>query len=400
MARQDPVVRLTVAVTNWPAMEAATVHLDPPFAALDVAALDANAADLVRRAAGLPIRLASKSIRCRWVLDRVLERVGFAGVMAYSLREALWLAGLGHRDILVGYPTVDRHAVRELARSHDAAAGVTLMVDSEEHLGFLLSVLPAGAEPIRLCIDVDASLRIGPVHLGVRRSPLRTASDTERLAGAITHNDAFRLVGLMFYDAQVAGLPDSSAAVRVVKRRSIVELAERRAAIVEAVRQVAPLDFVNGGGTGSLHVTGVDPTLTELAAGSGLYGPTLFDHYRDFRPHPSMFFALAVTRRPARRIVTTFGGGYVASGPAGASRLPRPTYPRRLRLLRAEGPGEVQTPVQGSAARRLALGDPVWFRHAKAGELCERFDTVQLVMPGTREAVGTPSYRGEGRNFG
>jgi D-serine deaminase-like pyridoxal phosphate-dependent protein len=385
-------------------MEQATQGLDPPFAALDVAALDANALDLVRRAAGLPIRLASKSLRCRWVLDHVLAQPGYVGVMAYSLREALWLADHGHRDVLVGYPTVERTAVRALADSPAAAAAVTLMVDSAEHLALLRSVLSGGGETLRLCLDVDASLRVGPVHLGVRRSPLRTARAAQRLAVEMSRDSRFRLVGLMFYEAQVAGTADTTAFARAVKRRSVTSLTERRAEIVAAVRDVANLELVNGGGTGSLHISSADPSLTELAAGSGLYGPTLFDLYRDFTPHPAMFFALGVSRRPSRRHVTGFGGGYVASGSAGDGRLPRPTYPQGLRLLGGEGAGEVQTPVQGKAARGLQIGDRLWFRHAKAGEMCERFDTVHLVKSGVggsvAEATGTPTYRGEGKNFG
>jgi D-serine deaminase-like pyridoxal phosphate-dependent protein len=208
-----------------------------------------------------------------------------------------------------------------------------------------------------------------------------------------------RLVGLMFYDAQVAGQPDSSPAIRGVKRRSLADLSTRRAEIVTAVRAIADLEIVNGGGTGSLHSTGLDPVLTELAAGSGLYGPTLFDGYRDFAPEPSAFFALPVVRRPARRVATLFSGGYAASGPAGKSRTPTVWWPRGLQLLSGEGAGEVQTPVRGRAAEQLRVGDRVWFRHAKAGELCERFDRLHLVR-GSQVEQTVETYRGEGRNFG
>jgi D-serine deaminase-like pyridoxal phosphate-dependent protein len=203
----------------------------------------------------------------------------------------------------------------------------------------------------------------------------------------------------MFYDAQIAGLPDTSPVVRVMKRRSAANLLERRAAVVAALREVADLEFVNAGGTGSLHVTGLDPVVTELAAGSGLYGPTLFDGYDDFSPRPAAAYALSVVRRPGPGFATAFGGGYVASGAPGRSRLPRPYGRSGVGLVRREGVGEVQTPLQGNGTRELRVGDRVWFRYAKAGEMCERFDALHLVRG--EELVDTvPTYRGEGRNFG
>ena len=207
------------------------------------------------------------------------------------------------------------------------------------------------------------------------------------------------VVGVMFYDAQIAGLPDSSPAVRVLKKRSADSLARRRGEVVAAVREVAELEFVNGGGTGSLHVTGPDPVVTELAAGSGLYGPTLFDGYDDFTPQPAAAFALPVVRHPGPGFVTAFGGGYVASGPPGWSRVPLPFGREGVKLVRSEGVGEVQTPLHGNGVRDLALGAKLWFRYAKAGEMCERFDALHLVS-GDHLVETVPTYRGEGKNFG
>lgn len=310
----------------------ATAALGAPLAALDVAAFDANAADLARRAGGLPIRVASKSLRCRDALTRVLALPGFSGVMAYALPEALWLVGHGLADVFVAYPTVDRDALARLAADEAALAAVSLAVDSVEHVEFLAAALPAGT-PLRVAIDVDCSVRIGPAHLGVRRSPVRTASDAVTVVRA-AQAAGFTVVGAMFYDAQVAGLPDASAAVRWLKRRTLSELPDRRAAVVAALRSVAELAFVNGGGTGSLETFGGDGSVTELAAGSGLYGPTLFDGYRAFRPRPALQFALPVVRRPARGVVTQLvrdgdvhtdaggrpgrrGGGRRGAGPCG-----------------------------------------------------------------------------------
>ena len=380
-------------------LDVATRGLPAPLAAVDLAALDRNADDLVRRAGGLPIRVASKSVRCRAVLEHVLARPGFRGLMAYSLAEAVWLSRLGMADILVGYPSADGASIRAVASDESLAATITLMVDDPQHLTLIASAVGEGAYPVRVCLDVDASLRIGPLHLGVRRSPVHSVAQAVTAARVIARERSVRLVGLMLYDAQLAGVPDSSPGVRLMKRRSVAELRDRRHRIVDEVRRVSDLEFVNGGGTGSLHAIAGDPGLTELAAGSGLYGPTLFDGYRGFRPEPALAYALPVVRRPARGVRTVFGGGYLASGPVGASRVPTPVLPRGLRLLRTEGAGEVQTPVTGSSADGLAVGDRVWWRHAKAGEVCERFATLHLVSP-DGALTSAPTYRGEGQCFG
>jgi D-serine deaminase-like pyridoxal phosphate-dependent protein len=366
------------------ALDAATADLDPPFAAVDLDAFDANAADLLRRAGGKRVRLASKSVRCRALIDRALD-AGLTGILAFTLPEALWL---DRDDVVVAYPTVDRAG---LAAVTDR---VTLMVDSREHL----DRIGAGQ---RVCIDVDAGwwpLR-GALRIGAKRSPLRTPEQAAALAREIV---ARRLVldGLMLYEAQIAGVGEAGLlgpAVRAMKRASARELAARRAAVVHAVRAVTPLRFVNGGGTGSVEGTAAEAAVTEVAAGSGLFAPTLFDAYRAFTPRPAAFFALPVVRRPSGRVATVLGGGYPASGPAGRDRLPRPVDPD-LRLDRQEGAGEVQTPLRGPGAARLRIGDRVWMRHAKAGELCERFDVLHLVRGGRRVAT-VPTYRGEGRAF-
>ncbi|MEC3916618.1 amino acid deaminase/aldolase [Nocardia sp. CDC160] len=383
-------------------LHAATADLDPPLAAVSLTALRANAADLVSRARGVPIRVASKSVRCRAVLEEVLgpkltASGGFAGIMGYSLREAIWLVREGARDVLLGYPTADRHALAELAADPLLLDSITLMIDDTDQLDLIRAAV--GSEKIapRVCLDVDASLRIGPLHLGVRRSPIRTPEQAARLA-AETRSRGFRVVGVMTYEAQIAGLPDTNPAVRLVKKLSADEIGRRRRRVLDAVRSaVGELEIVNSGGTGSIEVSISDPNVTEVTAGSGLYLPTLFDGYRNLAPRPSMYFATPVLRHPAPGIATVFSGGYIASGPAGASRVPKPVWPLGLKLLGTEGAGEVQTPLAG--AEGLAIGDRVWFRHAKAGELCERFNEVHLVdEDGTRTTV--PTYRGEGHSFG
>ena len=394
-------------------LDAATKGHDPPLAVVDLDAFDANATDLVLRAAGRPIRLASKSIRCRYLLERALRRDGFSGVMCYSLREALWLSGrwrsteLTDTDLLVAYPTTDCRALLDLAADAVARRTISIVIDSRAHLDLVDTALGAGHPDIRVCLELDASWRPLPgVHIGARRSPVHGPGHAAGLAKAVLGRPGFSLVGVMSYEGQIAGLADTvpgqplrTAFVRWMKRRSVAELTRRRAAAVAAVTALAPLEFVNGGGTGSLESTGSDDSVTELAAGSGLLGPGLFDAYRAFRPRPAALFALPVARRPGRRVATLFAGGYVASGPASGDRLPRPYLPPGLRLTVTEGAGEVQTPVVGRAADALRPGDRVWLRHAKAGELAERFTEYHLVRDG-EPTRAVPTYRGEAVCFG
>jgi D-serine deaminase-like pyridoxal phosphate-dependent protein len=381
-------------------LSAATAGLSYPLAVVDVDAFDANASVLVALAGGLPVRVATKSLRCRPLIERALERDGFAGLMCYAAREAVWWARSGQRDVLLAYPSVEVEALTEIAGDPDLRAAVTVMVDSVEHVDFLARQVP-GHGGLRVAVDVDASLRVGPAHLGVRRSPLRTAGDVEVVVRRALEQGLV-VVGLMFYDAQIAGLPDSSPAVRRMKRLSDRELRTRRGEVVAATRALTDLEFVNGGGTGSLHLTGRDAALTELAAGSGLYAPTLFDAYDALDLTPAAFFGTAVVRRPTDGVVTGFAGGYVASGPPGWSRVPELLEEQGLRLERREGTGEVQTPLRGPGADALGLGDRVWFRHAKAGELAERFTEFVLVSSARGdEVVGrAATYRGEGQCFG
>jgi D-serine deaminase-like pyridoxal phosphate-dependent protein len=378
-------------------LSAATRTLPAPLAVVDLDAFDANATTLVGRSHGLPIRIATKSLRSRPLIERALGRDGFAGLMCYAVPEALWWARAGHADLMVAYPSVDVPALTELAADPGLTAAVAVMVDSIEHVDFIARHVE-GHEGLRVAVDVDASLRVGPAHLGVRRSPTRATEQVEAVIRRAQERGLV-VVGLMFYDAQIAGLPDSSLAVKQVKARSHRELLARRGEIVSAARALADLDFVNGGGTGSLHVTGLDPSLTELAAGSGLYAPTLFDGYDGLVLEPAAFFGAPVVRRPAAGIVAAYGGGYIASGPPGWSRVPSPLEEQGLELVRTEGAGEVQTPLKGAAADTLSLGDRIWFRHAKAGELAERF--TEFVLVAGDEVVGrAATYRGEGQCFG
>jgi D-serine deaminase-like pyridoxal phosphate-dependent protein len=371
--------------------EAAFAGRDAPFAFVDLGAMWSNSDEMLARAGGKPIRVASKSVRCRPLLEAIAARdERYRGLMTFTLRESLWLGG---RDMLLAYPTADREALGRMGED-----GPVLMVDSVEHLDLIESATSA---PLRLCIEVDLSYPLvgGRVKIGVKRSPVRTAEEAVAIKREIDRRPRMTLAGLMGYEAHIAGLGDTppgkpvmAAVLKRLQKASAEEIAERRAKIVEAL---GPLEFVNGGGTGSLHTTAKEDVVTEITAGSGFYAPTLFDHYSAFTLTPAAMFALPVVRKPSRKVATVLGGGYIASGPADKTRLPTPYLPEGLKLDGNEGAGEVQTPVIGADLR---LGDRVYFRHAKAGELCERFNTLLLVQ-GDEVVDEVPTYRGEGCSF-
>ena len=347
------------------------------------------------------------------MLRRIFELSdGFAGILAFTLPEALWLAGQGFEDVVVAYPSADRDAIRELvtlAASNPDGAPIP-MVDDTPHLDLIEGAMAAGQTEVKVCMDVDAGwwplggrlARVGP-----KRSPIHEPGRARTFAAEVDERPGTGLAGLMAYEGQIAGVGDDvegqalrSAAVRWMQSRSEDDLRERLPRIVEAVTEVTPegLEFVNAGGTGSLARTAAAGTATELTAGSGFYAPHLFDNYRSLDLAPAAFFALPIVRRPAPGTVTALGGGYLASGPADELRLPQPYLPEGLRLDSQEGAGEVQTPLVGMTARKLRIGDRVYMRHAKAGELCERFDSLYLVE-GERIVDHVPTYRGEGKTF-
>jgi len=390
----------------WPALSAATADLDTPFGVISQPALAYNTHDMLRRANGTTIRVASKSIRVRGVIDAVLKLPGYYGVLAYTLPEALWLAET-ITDVVVGYPSVDRAALARLATSPELAARVTLMVDSVDQLDVVDSVLaPDKRETVRVSLELNASWRSKILgYTGVYRSPVQSVEDATALARAIIARPGFRLVGMMAYEAQIAGVvnrptgkPILGRAVDWMQQSSTVELHERRGAVVAALRELTELEFVNGGGTGSLERTASDPSVTEIAAGSGLFGPHLFDGYSHFQPAPAAAYSLSVVRKPAPDMATLLGGGWIASGPPAIDRMPQLAWPAGLEYVSRESAGEVQSPLKGAAAAALSVGDRVWLRHTKAGELSEHLNEFAIV-DGDNIVDTMPTYRGEGKAF-
>ncbi len=384
-----------------------------PLAWVDLDCFDANVAYVAgtQKRSGKTIRVASKSIRCLDLIRRVFEKGGstFKGILAFTVEEGAFLADHGFDDIIVAYPTVQPSDMDLMAEVTRKGIQISLVVDSLEHLRCLAEAGRRSGVVLQACLEIDMSFRpVGhAIHLGVRRSPLRQADQAVQLARRGAGLEGVKITAVMGYEAQIASVNDSvpgqrlkNALLRKVKQRSMAELMARRKGIIHALKASgSAIDIVNGGGSGSLKATAMDSSVTEVTAGSAFFAPGLFRHFQEVAFQPAAFFALQVVRTPAPGMVTCLGGGYVASGEIGRNKLPWPVMPPGLRYIGIEGAGEVQTPLKLPAgAPPFDIGDPVFFQHAKAGELCERFNHLLLVKD-KKIVDRVKTYRGQGFAF-
>jgi D-serine deaminase-like pyridoxal phosphate-dependent protein len=340
------------------------------------------------------IRIATKSIRSVEVLRRLLDSSQkMQGLMSYSLKEALWLREQGFKDILMGYPTTDKDSLKKLAEN---PVGITLMIDLPEHLNLLEGLNPSS--PFQACIDLDLSFNLPGLRFGVFRSSLVDIIKVESFLKLLKKCTTVQLSGLMGYEAQIAGVVDKHhPSIKFLKTISIKKLKTKRAQVIELLKSEGHhLHFVNGGGTGSLSSTSKEEGVTEITVGSGFFAPHLFDHYENLKLNPALFFSLPIVRKPQAGIYTALGGGYIASGSIDPLKAPLPYLPKGAKLLKHEGAGEVQTPFNYEG--ELELGDLLIMRHAKSGEVCERFNEIHLIKD--KAYLGAvKTYRGQGQAF-
>ncbi len=385
-----------------------------PLAFVDLDAFDFNidVAAAFAKKADKTLRLGTKSLRCLPLMERVLAHASsaFHGFLTFTAEETAFLAQSGHDDFLLAYPTVQPEDMNTLAWIVRKGKKLSLMVDSPEHLKALHETGQKHNLIFKACIEIDMAyrpLRNDTIHLGLRRSPIRTVEQALALVKFSKTLSHVKINSIMGYEGHIAGTNDDipgaglkNNLLRGLKKASVRELSNRRRAIVGMVRGAGvELRFVNGGGSGSLSSTLLDESVTEGTIGSGLYASGLFHHFKDVKYKPSAFFALQVVRKPKDGMVTCAGGGYIASGAVEKSKLPLPVMPIGMKYVELEGAGEVQTPlVLPRDCPRLELGDPVFFQHAKAGELCERFNELILIQGG-RIIDRVKTYRGEGFCF-
>jgi D-serine deaminase-like pyridoxal phosphate-dependent protein len=383
---------------SWKEYLKALNNPSAPVLFLDEANFLKNCQWVTENAGSKKIRIATKSLRSKTIFKKILSlNPVYQGLMTYDLREALWLRSEGFSDILMGYPTMDTFSLKELAKN---PSGITLMVDLVDHLDYLEGIAREASSHFEICVDVDLSMDLPGVRFGVYRSKIQNENQLKVFLDKLKSCPHLKLTGLMGYEAQIAGVMDKeSFLMRVLKKISLRQLQDRRKNLVELIHSYGHvLKFVNGGGTGSLSETRTENCVTEITVGSGFYAPVLFDHYQDFTLSPALMFTLPIVRNPLPHIFTCHGGGYIASGELTLIKQPTPYLPLGVKLLKHEGAGEVQTPFEYHGSEKLKIGDSIIMRHAKAGEVCERFPEIQIIKNGSvSETIKT--YRGEGKTF-
>lgn len=374
-------------------------QIPSPNLFLDLNAFEENIKWAVKEAKGKKIRLSTKSIRSIDLLKKIFSYSSvFDGVMSFTLSEALWLRENGIKNILVGFPTTDLISLDELAKQ---PGDIVLMTDHIEHLKMLETFATKYQTQISICIDFDLALDLPAVKFGVYRSSLNNIDKIKNFNTFLKENcPHLKLVSTMGYEAQIAAVQDKkSPLMRSLKMYSIPDLRKRRREFIQfLIKEGHHFSFHNGGGTGSLKSTREENLVTEITVGSAFYAPTLFDGYQDFKLTPALFFTIPIVRKSTNYIFTCLGGGYVASGETSENKLPTPYLPEGLSFIKHEGAGEVQTPLIYNGKGHFNIGDFVIFRHAKAGEICERFNEIHLVKD--NQYLGSvPTYRGMGKAF-
>lgn len=381
-----------------------------PAAWLDMDSLDHNIKLVNSKTNGKNLRIASKSVRNISVLKYVAENSpDYIGLMSYDAAESQYLLENGFADVLCAYPQMNKAAITdaEKAASNLTDSKLTWMVDKPEHVTLLAEIGSELKKDLRLCIDINTSTKYPAVYFGTQRSQIDSVKKLKKFLKVLKKTSNIQVVGLMGYEGQIAGLPEAAAgkealapAIRLLKSRSKKYVTKFRRECVDAIADAGiALEVVNGGGSGSMDFTCSRPEVTEITVGSAYYMPAYFsymDTMQEFKPAAG--FVLPVTRKPFPKTATCHSGGFIASGAVGKDKWPVIHYPENVSYLPDEGCGEVQTPVKLKQANQLDIGDNVWFRHAKAGELCEHFNELHVFR--NNKLIDTfATYRGQGKCF-
>lgn len=378
----------------------------PPYAFLFLSELNKNIELIKTSCRGKKVRLATQSIRSLHVLKFLLQKLGddCSGLMCFHLDELLWLSDHLNTHFLMGYPQQpNQRQAERLAEKIKQGLRIVQMVDSIDQMKHLDLLAQKNEVTFEVCLDLELSFKFPGFKIGGWHSSLNKIDKVDEILRAVREFRHLKLVGIRGYEAQLAGLGDEfenplkSLWVALLKKLSQKKMYRLRAYATQRASKENSIEFINGGGTGTIEMTSGDPAITEVAVGSGFYSPALFDSFQD-KYFPSLGYAMAVQRTPSENVLTVHGGGYVGSGNIGKEKAPVILSPKGAELIESEMAGEIQTPIIYRGLQKIQIGDPIFFRHSKAGELLERFQSVYVISE-NQIIDEWKSYRGDGQCF-
>ena len=233
----------------------AVADLDTPALLLDVDAARRNIERMARRMRALPAALRPHvKVHKSPILARLQVEAGAIGVATATAWEAVVMARSGIQDVLVANEVVGPERLAALARAA-CDAHITVAADSRANLDALSAAAQQGGSEIGILVDVD---------VGLGRCGVRSATEAVALAQHLAGLPGLRFRGVMGYEGHCVTEPDR-------RRRSEQARAamDYLGAVVDELDAAGfPSQVVSAGGTGTYDITGANPRVTEIQAGS------------------------------------------------------------------------------------------------------------------------------------
>jgi D-serine deaminase-like pyridoxal phosphate-dependent protein len=231
--------------------------LTTPALILDAAVMRRNIAAMAARTRG-PTRLRphAKSHKCAQIA-RLQVEAGAIGVTTATIWEAAALVQAGIADVLIANEVVGEEKVRRLAETAREAC-LTVAVDDPGQASALSAAAGAVGSEIGVLVDID---------VGMNRCGVRSREDALRVADQVHQLPGLRLRGVMGYEGHCGLEKDQAARERMV-RAALEYLLSMADALTGAG---LPVEVVSAGGTGTYDLTGLNPRVTEIQAGSYVF---------------------------------------------------------------------------------------------------------------------------------
>ena len=316
--------------------------LDTPALIVDLDVLEANIARIAAtcRQAGIAWRPHTKGQKVPAIAHKLIA-AGAIGVTCAKLGEAEVMAAAGIGNIMVANQIAGARKIARLVRLR-RQVDVIVAVDNVDNVAALAAATRDAG--VRLSVVIE-------VNIGLERAGVEPGEPCLALARSIARHPSLRFAGVMAWEGQAAPILDPAAKAEAV-RAAVAKLASsaelcRRAGI--------EVEIVSCGGTGTYALSAVQPGVTEIQAGGGIFCDVHYrTHYGIEHPY-AMTLMTTVTSRPNPTRVICDAGKKAMSGDAA---LPQPMLEgvKSVRLSAEHATIELDRPN-----RELRVGDPLEF---------------------------------------